>query len=75
MSIKSSGETHTEYQDETVGIFSEEEAAALFERLCQRYMGMSGDEFIRRWDAGEYSDDPDRPGVMDAAMLLPLVRH
>lgn len=75
MSIKSSGETHTNYQDDLVGFFSDEEAAALFERMAQHYLNISGEEFLRRWDTGYYSDDPDRPGIMDMAMLIPLVRQ
>lgn len=33
-----------------------------------------GEEFLRKWDAGDFRDDPDQPGVMDVAMLIPLVR-
>jgi len=35
---------------------------------------MSGAEFLRKWDAKEFGDDPDQPGIMDVAFLLPLVR-
>ena len=51
-----------------------EEGRALFDRQAHRYLKMSGDEFIRRWDAGEFDDNPDRPEVMRVAMLLPLGR-
>jgi hypothetical protein len=48
------------------------EARAAFERAAQHYLGVSGDEFLRAWDAGEYGPGPDaHPGVMDVAMLLP----
>ena len=50
-----------------------EEGRRLFNRLARRYMGMSGSEFIRKWDAGEFKD-PDRPDIMQVAMLLPLSR-
>ncbi|MGE3795257.1 MAG: hypothetical protein AB7I38_15190 [Dehalococcoidia bacterium] len=51
------------------------EARAAFERAAQHYLGVSGDEFLRTWDAGEYGPDPDaHPGVMDVAMLLPWAR-
>jgi hypothetical protein len=36
---------------------------------------MSGDEFIQRYDAGEYDEDPDQPGIMSMILLLPLMRH
>jgi hypothetical protein len=40
-------------------------------------MNMSGEEFLRRWDAGEYRevfDDPDHTHVLSLATLIPLVR-
>jgi len=57
---------------------SKEESRELFDRDARRYLGVSGDEFLRAWDAGEYGDPDDRsknpPGVMRLAMLLPFVR-
>ena len=57
---------------------SAEESWELFNRQAQRYLNISGEEFIQRWDAGEYGDPDDRsknpPGVMRLAMLLPFVR-
>jgi hypothetical protein len=35
---------------------------------------MSGDEFLRKWDAGEI-DDPDRSEVLTVAFLIPFVRN
>ncbi len=50
-----------------------EESRELFNRQAERYLNMTGDEFVRAWDAGEL--DPDSsPDVMRIAMLLPLVR-
>jgi hypothetical protein len=51
-----------------------QEGAAIFNEAAQRYLKMSGPEFLRKWDAKEFGDDPDQPGVMDVAFLLPLVR-
>ncbi|MDP9481191.1 MAG: hypothetical protein M3R38_36920 [Actinomycetota bacterium] len=57
---------------------SKEESREMFDRQAQRYLGISGDEFLRAWDAEEYGDPDDRsknaPGVMRLAMLLPFVR-
>lgn len=53
---------------------SEQEARELLDKQARRYLGMSGEEFIRAWDAGEFDADPDRPEVMRVAMLLPLGR-
>jgi hypothetical protein len=36
-----------------------EEARADFDRQAREIAGVSGDEFIRRLDAGEYDDTPD----------------
>jgi hypothetical protein len=58
--------------------FTVEEARELFDQQARAYLDMSGEEFIRRWDAGEFDDPDDRtkngPEVMRIAMLLPLVR-
>lgn len=57
---------------------SREEGRQLFDRQAHRYLGISGEEFLKKWDAGEYGDPDDRtknpPGVMQLAMLLPFVR-
>lgn len=77
MSIKSSDSAHTNYPEETppVEFFTDEEAAALFERMAQHYLGISGEEFLERWDSGYYGEDTDRPGIMDMAFSIPLVRR
>ena len=51
---------------------SREDGLRIIDRQARRYLKMSGAEFIRRWNAGEFRDDPDRPGVARLAMLLPL---
>ncbi|MGH2588793.1 MAG: hypothetical protein ACRDJE_28045 [Dehalococcoidia bacterium] len=58
---------------ETDGIFiGVEEGWQILEENAQRLLGMSAEEFIRRWDSGELKVD--RPRIIDVAMLLPLVR-
>ena len=51
-------------------------AWSLFDAAARRYLHMSGDEFLKAWDAGVFHDpDPDaHRGVMDVAILIPLVR-
>ena len=59
-------------------IMPKEEALAFFEREIQRLMGMSGAEFIRRFDAGEYNDLEDIPEnwhVLRASFLIPFGRN
>ena len=52
---------------------SEDEARLEFDRQARRRLHMSGEEFLRRWDAGEF---PDTEGfaVSYIASLIPLVR-
>jgi hypothetical protein len=47
-----------------------DEGRRLFDNAAQYYLGISGDEFIRRWESGYYDDDPEE--VMGVAMLLPF---
>jgi hypothetical protein len=42
-------------------ILSKEEGRAYFEEASPRMLGMSADEFLRRYDAGEFDDLPDTP--------------
>jgi hypothetical protein len=52
------------------------EAAAMFDGIARRQMGISGEEFLRRFDAGQYDerDADDVPGLVETWMALPLVR-
>lgn len=50
-----------------------EEGLAVFNRAARHYLGISAEEFIRRWEAGEFADD-DRPEVVSVWMMLPLGR-
>lgn len=50
-----------------------EEALKLFDNAARHYLGISAEEFLCRWDAGEFADN-DRPEVVSVWMLSPLVR-
>lgn len=65
-------EVLAEFGSEMVEL-TEEEAREAFDRTARFTLGMSGEEFLRRWDAGEWNDDIDQPGVMTMYGLLPLV--
>jgi len=52
-----------------------EEGETLFDRRARRYLGISGAEFLQRWEAGHYDADPDAPGVQNVVALLPFVQH
>lgn len=51
-----------------------EESRALFDRVARRDLNMSGEEFLRAWDAGEFDDNPDRPEVIRVAMLRRILQ-
>ena len=52
-----------------------EEARAHFDAQARRLLGMSGEEFLRRLDAGEFDDQVDQPGpIGNLEMLSALVR-
>jgi hypothetical protein len=59
-------------QHEGIHVLSEAEAWQTFDKSAQYYLGISGDEFLRRWRAGEYPD-PDGTPVMQLWALLPLI--
>lgn len=50
-----------------------EEGMAMFDRQARERLGMSGEEFLRKWDAGEI-DDPDRNDVLMLVMMIPFIR-
>ena len=62
---------------ESTRFLEEEESRAFFDAQAQRLMGISGEEFIRRYDAGEFEDAPDdaeHHGITELVMLLPFGR-
>ena len=44
------------------------------DRAARRRLNISVEEFMRRWDAGEYVGKADRADVAHVAMLLPFGR-
>ena len=51
-----------------------EEGLQLLHENAQHYLGISGEEFLRRWDAGVYKDGDRDRNVLLVASLLPFVR-
>lgn len=51
-----------------------EEARDLFDELARHHLNMTGEEFLRAWDAGQIQLEPERPAVMEVVFHLPLVR-
>ena len=50
-----------------------EEGRVMLDRAAREVLAISGDEFLARWDAGEYRDSDD-PAVTRVAMLIPFAR-
>ncbi len=49
----------------------------MFDRQARKRLGISGEEFLRRWEAGVYNDladDPDHPEIRRLVMLTPFAR-
>ena len=51
-----------------------EEGRNLLDKQARRYLNMSGGEFIKKWEAGEFGGDSDRPEVMRLVMLIPFAK-
>ena len=63
--------------DSGIRLLDDDEARQQFDRQAQRLMSISDDEFLRRYDAGEFDDlqdDRQQDAVMKLAMLTDLVR-
>jgi len=65
--------TRTKDKIPKVRELSPEESAAEFDRQARRRLHMSGEEFLRKWDAGEFPNTEDF-AVSYVASLIPLVR-
>ncbi len=63
-------------EDVQVKELTADEAAEAFDTICRRELGLSGAEFLSRWDAGVYGDTDvdDVAGLADVVTALPLVR-
>ncbi|MBA2447932.1 MAG: hypothetical protein H0V51_07900 [Chloroflexi bacterium] len=69
--------TLTEATDIEIRWLDGEDSQALFDEQARKLVGISGKEFLRRWDAGEYdgmADDPTHPEIMRLAALVPFGR-
>jgi hypothetical protein len=53
-----------------------QEATEIYDRVARKWMGVSGAEFLQRWDAGEWDgvDLDDVPGLVELWVLMPFGR-
>jgi len=66
-----------ERETSPVRYLDDDESHALFDREARRLMGMSGEEFLRRYDAGEFDAEMDGPRhdvLARMEMLIPFGR-
>jgi len=64
---------HDPADDIQVITLTREEGMAMFDRQARERLGMSGEEFLKKWEAGEI-EDPDRSDVMMLVMMIPFTR-
>jgi hypothetical protein len=76
--VETEGAEEESVVDPEVIIVSPEEGKAIFDEAAWSIMGMSGDEFIRRWESGEYDEIVDTAGyrhIWDLVFLIPFARQ
>jgi hypothetical protein len=78
-SIVRSTEIATE-DDELPGVIytSPGEGRRMFDEAARIWTGMSGEEFIRRWEAGEFASLPDdlaHRRYVDLILMIPFARQ
>ena len=57
---------------------SKEEAQQFFDAEAMKTLGISGDEFLRRWEAGEWQpvpDDTEVRKIAELSMMIPFARY
>jgi hypothetical protein len=70
---KSDREVEVSDREVEVVEVSRKEGRAMLDRAAREVLNISGNEFLDRWDAGEY-EDADDPAVTRVAMLIPFAR-
>lgn len=56
---------------------TDEEGRRMFDEAAQEWLGISGEEFLRRYDAGEYADlveSEDNRRIVDLYLMIPFAR-
>ena len=52
---------------------SPEEGWELLDRQARKRLGMSGEEFVRKWEADEF-EDSDQSDILLIAFMIPLTK-
>lgn len=65
-------------EDNEIREITKEEGHRMLDRQTRKYLDISADEFIERWDSGYYDDPDDRtkngPEIMALGMLIRFAR-
>jgi hypothetical protein len=65
-------DTKQEHEVEVVEA-SRSEGRAMLDRAAMEELGLTGEQFLAKWDIGDY-EDTDDPAVTRVAMLIPFAR-
>jgi hypothetical protein len=65
-------DTKSDHEVQVVEV-SRGEGREMLDRAAREALNISADEFLAKWDAGDY-DDADDPAVTRVAMLIPFAR-
>jgi hypothetical protein len=71
---KPAAELAAELDGYEVDVIDEAEGKRLVDEKARKVLGISGEEFVRRWEAGEIPD-PDRTEVIAIYMMLPFMKQ
>lgn len=69
MTTRADGDVVPEVQE-----LSAEQGRTLFDKTARKLLSISGDEFLARWDRGDYEDEQENMAVTKIAMLIPFAR-
>lgn len=63
------------HTDDRIKQFTQADARAMFDRMAQFTLAITGDEFLKRWNAGDYRDRLDEPSIDTMVRLMRVVQR
>lgn len=60
-----------ELDEDRTEYLTREEGLAVIDEHARKYLNMSGEEFLQRWETGDF-DDPESYEVFRVGILVPL---
>ena len=52
-----------------------EQGLVMLDEQARTRLGMTGEEFLRAWDSGQFQNGAESPEVTSVALLLPFARR